>query len=619
MPGLLVAVADGRVPVEEDRLSRAFAALDSGGEHHSESMSQNGFYVGQVRRSPFGHHYFESPDGIATWIYGAIYLKVGSVESVADKSQTARDVCRQYQQLGLRFIDELNGEFNLVLWDKNQGRLIIGNDRFGIRPWYTLTLDWGTVLSPGVRGLLPFIERGPQLDLDMLVAFLSFNKMRLAGRTLVEGVHVLPGGSIWTVDLASGHIEKRVYYQFRYDDSMTSIPVADRIVDDLIDCYRRVMTVRSQMGPDTRVGISLSGGLDSRSMVGALEPGCRHAVSAHTYGLPESDEVQLAAQVARTAGVPHVLHPLSADDFVANAQIGMQLNDELDIFVQGAQAVWLERASKQIDVIMTGIDLDVTLGGIYLVPEVLQARNDADVGDLLAQRNRVFTKEHLRQLLTPTLWQKAGEAPYEMVRDLVAEIPQETPAAKYDMFIHLYSMRRIIMLRYAMHRHWVETSSPMYDYDFIDLISAIPTSQRAGHRTFTRFLNRLTPELASLPYQRTMLPATAPVEFWESSARLERQREQLYFDIWRETNGRVFIPYRRYYTNFDEWLRLSPAWIQLTDDLLRSRESMLYQLDLVEPKSVETLIEQHRTGQRERRSELICLMSLELYLREYFS
>jgi hypothetical protein len=158
----------------------------------------------------------------------------------------------------------------------------------------------------------------------------------------------------------------------------------------------------------------------------------------------------------------------------------------------------------------------------------------------------------------------------------------------------------------------------MYDYDFMDLIQALSISQRAGRATLVPFLVRLSKSLAEIPYQRTLLPATAPREFWQRSAEIERQREQLYLDIWRETKGKVFIPYRRYYTNFDEWLRSVPSWIRMTDDLLGQRDALIYQFGLAQPDFVANLIEQHRAAQRSWRQHLIVLMSLELYLRAYF-
>ena len=622
MPGLLVAYPGPNNSIDRSLFSRAMTILSHEGVYEAGEQHQPGFSIGRITGSPLGHSHYDSGQRVVTRVYGAIYPRRSSPGYNApgyEESQSARYACDQYAQLGLKFVDQLNGEFNLVLWDKGQNSLVIANDRYGMRPWYVLRLGVGFVLSPEVKGLLPFIEPSPKLDLEILVGFLAFNKIRLADRTLIEGISVLPPSSLWVIDLGSGRIERQRYWQFRYSDCMTAEPAPDQVVDALVDCYREVMARRSQVRGNRRVGISLSGGLDSRSMVAALLPDQRSTMSAHTYGLIDSDEVQLARQAAESAGMQQYLYPLKADDFVVNAQVSARLSDELDIFVQGCQDQWHRQARDRIDVLMTGIDLDVTLGGIYVDSEVLKATDDRDVLDLLKRKNCVFPESDLKQLLGNRLRTIAGDAPYNLALDLLANLPQETPAAKYDLFINQFSMRRIIMLRYALIRFHLETASPMYDYDFMEMITAIPTSQRAGHRTFIPFLRRLSETLAAIPYQRTMLPATAPREFWPQSINLERQREQLYLDIWRETQGKVFIPYRRYYTNFDEWLRMNPAWIRLTDDLLQNEQAMLYQLGLVRPEYVTECIRQHRTGQKSRRQQIICLMSLELYLREYFA
>lgn len=609
MPGLYVAYAPEKRTT--DSLDRpALQALGHDGTYTVEVTVLPGLTVAQVIGSPLGHSYCMSPGGTRCWVFGTIYPRA---EEDGRETRDAEYVATQYEKEGETALTRLNGEFNIVLQDTQRGRLVIVNDRFGIRPWYWAQREGdGFAVSPEVKGLVSTQETAVRLDMESVVGFLAFNKMRLGDRTMVAGVEVMPAASLWTVDLRECRTSRRTYWQFRYNDASVNTPIGDAQLDELVECYRDVMRRRTPR--DCRVGLSLSGGLDSRSMVAALDPGMRADVTAHTYGLLESDEVRLAQEVATAAGMPQVQHSLQAGDYVTHATEGMCYNDEMDIFVQGAQIHWLGNLRSQAEVLMTGIDLDVTLGGIYLRPDVLEAESDADVLSLLKAKHAVFTDDELDALLGNAL-RPLRESPYDRAAQFVRELPQESSAAKYDLFIHRFSMRRIIMLRYAMIRYFVETASPMYDYDFIDLVSSLPLDQRAVHRTFVRFLERLSPELAAIPYQRTMLPASAPLEFWKRSADLEAAREQLYIDIWRETRGEVFIPYRRYYTNFDEWLRIDPAWLRLTDDLLQSEQSRIYAMDLVRAPYVKELVAEHRSATRSRRQQLISLMSLELYLR----
>src|SRR3546814_17245917 len=82
-----------------------------------------------------------------------------------------------YDRYGDRFVEHLNGQFAIALWDGASRRLVLARDRVGIRPLYWSTADgplWfasephallaavhGTA-HPSVRGFLPaFCSRAP--------------------------------------------------------------------------------------------------------------------------------------------------------------------------------------------------------------------------------------------------------------------------------------------------------------------------------------------------------------------------------------------------------------------------------------------------------------------------
>src|SRR6185369_3977797 len=51
-----------------------------------------------------------------------------------------------YEERGLNFIDDLNGQFAIALWDAPRRRLVLVRDRVGIRPLFHATLADGTLL-----------------------------------------------------------------------------------------------------------------------------------------------------------------------------------------------------------------------------------------------------------------------------------------------------------------------------------------------------------------------------------------------------------------------------------------------------------------------------------------
>lgn len=602
MPGLVVSLdpsIDLAAGIDNLRHEQDFSA---------KTYSFDLFQVVQIIGSALAHTHHTSPGGVTTWVYGPIYPRRGAEPLGYDERQSAAFACQQYEQHGLAFADHLNGDFNLVLWDAPRRRLLIANDRFAMRPWY----EWRErLLAPEIKGLLPYL---PQTKLDPLTlgSLLAFKNIRLGDNTLIEGVKVLPAASLW--EWQADHLEKRTYWIFRYhDDAITIAPASRETLNELVDSYKHAVRCRAGQRPDRRVGISLSGGLDSRAIVAALGRANRQ-YSAHTWGMFESDEIDLAWQAA--AQTRHHIYPLDPQDYPHYARKFMQIMDDIDIFVQGAQLRALYAATTQVDVLFSGLVFNATMGGSYLSEAVLAAQTDTDVLALLKRSNAVFGADELPRLLTPQ--QKGLADVYGAAEELIAKLPQQSAPAKYDLFFHNYGVRRVTTLRYKLYHHVMEAATPVYDYDFMDILLTLPLRQRARHRAYVPFLKKLSPKLAQVPYQRTLLPANAPPEFWGRAMEIEAQREQLYTDIWRETKGQVYIPYRRYYSNFDEWLRLDPAWQRFTDEMLLNPNAAIYQLNLIQPDYVAELVAQHRRAQRNTRQRLVVLMSLELYLRVYF-
>ena len=120
-----------------------------------------------------------------------------------------------------------------------------------------------------------------------------------------------------------------------------------------------------------------------------------------------------------------------------------------------------------------------------------------------------------------------------------------------------------------------------------------------------------------VPYQGTMLPVDAPKRYWKDSIRIENEREKMYRDIYAETNGKVFIPYNRYYSNFDEWLRVNPHWIDYTKKMLLSEETVIS--NYCDIGIVREWLEAQRSGKKAHFSKIIQLMSLEKTLRAHFA
>src|SRR5262249_2427677 len=123
-----------------------------------------------------------------------------------------------------------------------------------------------------------------------------------------------------------------------------------------------------------RYGVSLSGGLDSRTVLCSLSQRKNGKLRAYSWGVSDiHDEVAIARHTAYQLGVPWQYLPLAPADFISQAGRGVFLTEGLDLAVQSYGLKVYPLIRQRTDALLTGLALDVTLGGSYLSPSLVTA------------------------------------------------------------------------------------------------------------------------------------------------------------------------------------------------------------------------------------------------------
>jgi asparagine synthase (glutamine-hydrolysing) len=107
-----------------------------------------------------------------------------------------------YEDLGPAFVERLNGQFAIALWDAKQQRLVLARDRAGIRPLFYTDYAGGLAFASEVKSLfaLPGVERA--LNPQALAETCTF-WAPLAPRTIFRGgtgstCGACPARATWT-------------------------------------------------------------------------------------------------------------------------------------------------------------------------------------------------------------------------------------------------------------------------------------------------------------------------------------------------------------------------------------------------------------------------------------
>jgi asparagine synthase (glutamine-hydrolysing) len=266
-----------------------------------------------------GHQPLSNEDGSVVVAYnGEIYnfqelrkdLKArGHVFSTSSDTEV---LVHLYEDFSLEMFAKLNGIFAFALWDNREERLILARDQFGVKPLH-ICHDKGRILfASEIKAILADRQVSPKLNMQ---AFHYFMNLRyVPGRTtLFDGIERLLPGEYAVVD--KNGLRRRFYWK------MPSFGGARLTEAAAIDGIRHRLraAVSRQLVADVPVGIYLSGGMDSSSIL-AMAHGdpARGSIDTYTLGFNEpSDEVEDAKRVADYFHAPHhalavVPHPLQS-------------------------------------------------------------------------------------------------------------------------------------------------------------------------------------------------------------------------------------------------------------------------------------------------------------------
>lgn len=203
-------------------------------------------------------------------------------------------VVHAYEEFGVDCPQRFNGIFAFAIWDARKRMLFLARDHFGVKPLYHFSDGNRFYFASEIKALLcdPAVPR--EVDLNGLNLCLTLRHTP-SPWTLFKGIYKIRPGCFLTVTRQGIH-EK----QYR-DDAVA----VDRATDesDWIAQLRAVLekTVVRQMVSDVPIGLSLSSGVDSTTILALMSKHNNGKVKAFTVGFSGREKTSEIAAARRMA------------------------------------------------------------------------------------------------------------------------------------------------------------------------------------------------------------------------------------------------------------------------------------------------------------------------------
>jgi len=285
-------------------------AVPEMGVHTGWVAHQNSFAASQV--------FFNEQRNIALIFAGECFagpeMRAGLGRNGHALGEAAGDwLVHLYEEEDDQFFLKLNGLFSGLLIDKRQGRAFLFNDRYGMERIYWHERKDAIYFASEAKALLGVLPKLRAFDEGGVEQYLAFG-CTMGERTLFRGIDLLPGGSCWRFG-PNGLESKSRYFtpsQWEAQEPLTE----QQYEAEFGETFQRVLPRYTEHAES--VGISLTGGLDTR-MVMACLPNSNTPHPCYTFvgqsGL--TLDARLAAEVAAFRGLEH--QPLRiGSDFLGN-------------------------------------------------------------------------------------------------------------------------------------------------------------------------------------------------------------------------------------------------------------------------------------------------------------
>ena len=532
------------------------------------------------------------------------------------RSQTDSEVVlNALSAWGPKALLKFNGMFALAFWDSKKRQLLLARDRYGIKPlYYALQGDYFSFASES-KAIVTLPSFQKVVNKVALFEYFTFQNI-FTEQTLLNDVTLLPAGHHICLDMSAQgppKITKTKYWDYKFTDNATSADKRE-YVEELDRLFQQA--VKRQLVGDVELGSYLSGGMDSGSITAIAASNfenlktftCGFDLSSATgieLGFDERAKAEAISAKFKTEQYEMVLK--AGDMERCMSQLAYHL-EEPRVGQSYPNFYAAKLASKFVKVVLSGCGGDEIFGGYpwRYYRGATSANFDEYIDNYYLYWQRLATNTELRRLFAP-IWDDVSHVwTRDIFRDVFAshdiELYRPEDYINHSLYFEAKTFLHglfVVEDKLSM-AHGLETRVPFMDNDLVDFAMTCPVSLKINNLAEVLLVNEN--DLKS-----------------KKNANFEKSRDgkQILRDMMK-----AYIPAS--VTNAQKQGFSSPdaSWfkgesIDFVHNKLANKDCILY--NFLDYTTVNDLVDQHISGQKNKRLLIWSFLNTEVYLNQLFS
>jgi asparagine synthase (glutamine-hydrolysing) len=451
-----------------------------------------------------------------------------------------------YACFGTECLQHFDGMFAFAIWDEVEKKLFLARDRFGEKPLFFYHAGEQLLFASELKALWAAgIKK--ESNQKMLFNFLTIGYTQNPAdgfETFFQNIFKLPARSYLLYSPQTDRLEASVYWDIQA--TQTTNLNEETAVDSF--CALLSTSVNRRLRSDVRIGTSLSGGLDSSSIVATIlrQPDAPHNMPTFSALFPgfEKDESSFVQLLTKHFSLENYSTTPTSADLVRDFERLIYHQEEpfLSSSIYAQFRVFGLAADHSVKVMLDGQGADELLAGYHKYYSwywqelyrsdkkafalELEAARESGISDRWTWKNRLAA--HL-PVYAGLFLKKKRTAEQRRSRDLSRDFVRQSGVSYYDI-PHIDRLSGILyyntfmngmeeLLRYADRNsmaHGVETRLPFLNHELVEFVFSLPSHFKI-REGWTKWLLRRSMEdmlPAEITWRRDKTGFEPPQRLW---------------------------------------------------------------------------------------------------------
>jgi asparagine synthase (glutamine-hydrolysing) len=595
MPELCGIISSGKLtPDQLNAWANMRNALSQSNKSHTESDEQAWAAISVV-----AHHTNDSSVLIHQKGKGSIFAFIGSDQPKSKITNSFDDLTKPNANSDQFFVD-FEPPFTVCILNTKSRILKLISDQYGLLPLYYTVQGNALVFC---TKLAPLLKSGVvkwRLNSEALMDLFTFEHVT-GDHTLADTVHLLSPATI--LEFQNTNVVTQSYnYEIAPKTDYRTISLdnaADMIFKHLSNSVAAAMNNRS------RVAITLSGGLDSRAVLGcALK--YKPDLQTYTFGQSDSNDIRYAKKLSAICNVKHISVNIDGNYLQRWLDHGIFVTSGMVNCIHYHILQLADRLAAEADVVLDGFGGDALTGG-HLKSRMIKADSKEIAVDAIYRQRATgwATIVARRRLFEPDFLRTTNYNPKNAIRNHFEKLINRPIWYGCHLFDLLERQRRFIQFGPHQLRSFLDVRTPIFSVNLVEFLKSLEVPHLIGQRAYRYMHNKHLPELAKVPDSARGLPLS-----WPESIRFTKH---VYDFIHRRLPipMQCILPGVKAPTNYAKWFRTGLRSF-IEDRLLDSNP--IYE-GIIKKKTVECIVRQHMSGETNHAIIIGCLLTFSQWYR----